>query len=75
VWIDLFEPVSMNVKNNDLHFYPDTVIANKSYQNVFKVSKTNLKDNEKILWIIKARDIGIVQFYDEKTNKTWTLAE
>jgi hypothetical protein len=75
VWTDLWEPTNMNIGNNETWFYPDTTIENQSFRNVFKVIKHNLKDNEKISWMIKVKDIGIVQFYDDKLNKTWTLIE
>lgn len=56
-------------------FCKDTIIESRTYYDVYKVSKTKMTDSQKISWIIKAKDKGIVQFYDRYSKKVWTLQE
>jgi len=57
----------------EAYFFSDMTISNYQYQGVFKITKTKMKNNQTIEWIIKAKDKGIVQFYDRKKDKIWTL--
>jgi len=67
------EELTTKTDSMEIRFRSDTIIGNQKYNNVFKISKTKMKDSERISWIIKAKDKGIVQFYDRKSEKTWTL--
>ena len=57
----------------EITFYPDTTIGNHQCTKTFLISKTKMNDSERISWIIKAKDKGIVQFFDKKSGKKWTL--
>ena len=40
-----------------------------------KNNKKILKSGQRISWIIKAKDKGIIQFYDREIDKIWTIKE
>lgn len=65
-----FESDSINIT-----FHNDTLINQKHYYDVFKVSKVKQEESQRIEWIVKAKDKGIIQFYDRKLNTVWTLTE
>lgn len=69
-WGDYY---SSNSSSISIEYFEDTIIANKKYYEVYRISKTSLKFSERINWIIKAKDKGVVQFFDSKTNKKWQL--
>ncbi len=56
-------------------FYPDTIINDSLYYEVLKVGRDTLDFLGRIPWFIKARDKGILQFYDFEMKRTWTLLE
>ena len=58
-----------------IEFMTDLNIEGIMYNDVYKVTKNKPIDLNRILWIIKARDKGIVQFYDKKLEEKWTLIE
>ncbi|MCX2743753.1 hypothetical protein OO013_07750 [Mangrovivirga sp. M17] len=58
-----------------IEFMPDWELDGITYNDVYKVTKSNLNELNRISWTIKARDKGIVQFYNKKSNEKWTLIE
>nr|WP_321412046.1 hypothetical protein [uncultured Carboxylicivirga sp.] len=57
----------------NISYVSDTVIGNMNYYEVYKLNKTSMKNSERIKWIIKAKDKGIIQFFDNKTKEEWRL--
>jgi hypothetical protein len=55
-------------------FSTDTTINMTVYQEVFLISKDTIGKSPQIAWIIKAKDKGIVVFYDYRTKQKWNLA-
>src|SRR3989339_150904 len=54
-------------------YHTDTIIESVKYSDVFVVNKKILKSGQRISWIIKAKDKGIIQFYDREIDKIWTI--
>jgi hypothetical protein len=72
---DIWHYNSQVTDSLDIIFSTDTIIANHRYHNVFKLTKTKIANSQKISWVIKAKDKGIIQFYDRQLDKTWTLLD
>ena len=51
----------------------DTTINLADYQEVFLISKDTISKSPQIAWIIKAKDKGIVEFYNYRTKQKWDL--
>ena len=69
-WEDHYSSTSDSIS---ISYVSDTLIGNMNYYEVYKLSKTSMKDSERIKWIIKTKDKGIIQFFDNKTNEEWRL--
>jgi hypothetical protein len=70
LWYNEYKIDSLSVSYN-----PNMVIANHEYHDVYTLSKIKMTEPQRISWVIKAKDKGIVQFYDRKSDKLWTLLE
>ncbi len=70
IWSKVSYSDSIKVK-----FFADTIINQIQYQEVFLISKDTLSKSPRIAWIIKAKDKGIVEFYNFKTKQRWSLVD
>lgn len=65
-----------NTSINDsirVHRISDTTIYSRNYIDVFLLEKVFMKSEENIEWLLKSSEDGIIQFYDKKTKRKWTL--
>jgi hypothetical protein len=53
-------------------YLQDTLLNGITYYDVFFVSKDTINQTPKIAWLLKAKDKGILGFYDFETKTKWT---
>jgi hypothetical protein len=58
-----------------VRFYADTLINSMSYSELFLVSKDTVHQSPRIAWILKAKDKGIIEFYDYNLKRKWRLID
>ena len=51
----------------------DTTINNTKYINAYLIEKLVFTSNTSVSWFIKAENVGVVQFFDVKSNLLWTV--
>jgi len=75
--MELFEfDIEDKISFNDsvkLRYLQDTIINSIKYYEVLIVSKDTINNSPNIAWIMKANDMGIIEFYDFKLKRKWRI--